>query len=206
MTGLPMHSDIILRRFTGGKEKRSHLHFNASRPDEYKSRLRDYLDGEFNLLKPTTFHEWHQTVNEVQDLICAAYQLLLDKILKAVHQQTHLPATNTCYCDNDLCRVALFSKTIYSEELPLWDVHFTDNCIMHVLNLAHLNDDITSDIVRYFVRCVKKHFDDFYRISRCCPISLLFIREVELIVNCTKAVCFECLQKFNSSDSCIDIV
>ena len=185
-----------------GEVVQSHrLQFNATQPEEYCTNLRNYIIGEYTKLKPTTFHEWHETVNDIQDAVCSPYQMLLDKVLNAVHKQILLPAVNVCHCDNSRCRLNLTSKLIYNENQPQWDVTFCEKDVDFdlTLNLAWLTDDLTSKLISFYVNCVKTYFDHYYRISKCCPISVQFIHDIELLVRSAKETCYECLQHYYNS-------
>ena len=182
-----------------GEEAQPHrIQFNATRPDEYCENLRNYIFAEYKKLKPATFHEWHETVNDIQDAVCTPYQILLDRVLKAVHKQILLPAANICHCDNLRCRLNISSKLIYNENRPQWDVAFCekDADFVLILNLARLTDDLVDRLKTFYIDCVKVYFDHYYHISKCCPISLQFVQDIDLLVRSAKETCCECLNYY----------
>ena len=193
----------MVRNKSEGESISYRLQFNSEHPEEYQS-LRSYIIGEYNDLNPTTFHQWHETVNQIQDVMCLPYQVFLEKILKQIHNERLLPVKNICYCDNSFCRLNITSRIIYNEDRPLWDVTFSEKGFATVLNLARINDKVTKDIVSYYVNCVNSYFDSYYRINKCCPVSQQFIEDIELFLRCVKSVCYDSLYMFmDTDDSCI---
>ena len=177
------------------------FHFDAKFPEQYRSDIRTFIKSEYEKVKPTTFHEWHQLVSETQDCFCNPYQLLQDKIFKRIHKQTVLPESNKCGCDDGFCKRDLTAHLTYKEGQPLWNVDFTKkHNPFIVLNLALLSDEVADNIVSYYVGCVEQYFKDYFRVSRCCPVSVQYIQDIDLLLRITKSVCYDCLKLFN--DSC----